>query len=95
MRAEPLGDRVLIHPLDGQRQIGDVTLPDSAKEDFRAGIVVAVGREVVEINAGEKVLFGPFSGIPIQVAEQSFLVMRQGEIALRLLDSESTEKSAE
>lgn len=93
MIAEPLGDRVLIHVLEGERQIENVILPDSAKEDFRAGIVVAVGEGYISengdvrplrLNKGDKVLFGPFAGIPVQIAEQSFLLMREAEIGIRL-----------
>jgi co-chaperonin GroES (HSP10) len=86
MKAEPLADRVLIHPLDGERQIGDVILPDSAKEDFRAGIVTAIGPDVQTLKVKDQVLFGPYAGQPIQVAGTDFLVMRVGEIVLRLVD---------
>lgn len=87
MTAEPLEDRVLIHPLAGERQIGDITLPDSAKEDFRAGIVLSCGPGVNgTVKAGDKVLFGPFDGVPIQIGGEDFLVMRVGQIALRLIE---------
>lgn len=87
MTAEPLEDRVLIHPLAGERQIGDITLPDSAKEDFRAGIVLSCGVGVNgAVKAGDKVLFGPFDGVPIQIGGEDFLVMRVGQIALRLIE---------
>lgn len=86
MRAEPLGDRVLIHPLEGVRQVGEVIMPDSAKEDFRAGIVVSIGPEVTSLQVKDKVLYGPYAGTPIQIEQQDFLVMRLGEIVLRLVD---------
>lgn len=86
----PFGDRVLVIEHKGQREMEGVILPDSAREDFRAGTVLSVGRgavnergEVVPMEAqpGMKVLFGPYAGIPIQIADQELLVLREGELA--------------
>lgn len=94
----PLYDRVMIKALDGDREVEGVILPDTAREEHKAGTVVAVGEGYVSdrgdvrplrLKVGDSVLFGPYAGIPIQVGGTEFLVMREGEVTGTIRKNES------
>lgn len=74
----PSGDRVLVSVIEQERMLEGVLLPDSAKEDMQAGLVVAVGES--KFKPGDRVLFGPWAGKHIQLEGVPFRVMREGEI---------------
>ena len=72
MNIQPLGDRVVIKPLEAETKTkGGIVLPDTAKEKPQEGKVVAVGKGKVldsgtvqapEVKVGDKVLYGKYSG---------------------------------
>jgi chaperonin GroES len=86
----PLHDRVIIERLDEQEQIrGGIIIPDTAKEKPQQGKVVAVGegkvrddgtRQPLDVKAGDRVLFGKFSGSEVKIDGQEYLIMREDEI---------------
>lgn len=76
----PLFDRVLICEFDQEHAIEGILIPDSARQDMKAGVVIAVG-EAKQVKEGDRVLFGPYAGMPIQIEGSPFLVMREEEIA--------------
>lgn len=94
----PLYDRILVLPAeDTNRQIDGIALPDSAREDFKAGVIVAVGEGYVNnagevrplrLRTGDTVLYGPYCGIPIQLSGSEFLVMKEAEVAGRVIPDE-------
>src|SRR6185312_4470796 len=93
--------KVLILPTDGQRIVDGVVIPDSAQEDCRAGVVVALGTGYVNpttgeirplhLNTGDRVIFGPYAGIPINLDGQEFLVMEELEVSGRVKDGSTTQ----
>jgi len=91
MDIKPLGDRVVIKPLEAESKTkGGIVLPDSAKEKPQEGKVVAVGKgrvlengslEAPEVKVGDKVLYGKYSGNEITTKEgEELLIMRQEDI---------------
>jgi chaperonin GroES len=91
MNIQPLGDRIVIKPLEAESKTkGGIVLPDTAKEKPQEGKVVAVGKGKVlengtvqppEVKAGDKVLYGKYSGNEITTAEgEELLIMREEDI---------------
>jgi chaperonin GroES len=95
MNLRPLHDRVLVQRLDeGEQRQGGIIIPDSAKEKPQQATVKAVGsgklletgdRVKPEVKAGDRILFGKYSGAEIKLDGQDFLVLREDEI-LAVLD---------
>src|SRR5437870_5120126 len=90
MTVRPLHDRVLIKRVEEQEtKKGGIIIPDSAKEKSQEGEVVAVGKgkmlengEIValEVKAGDRILFGKYSGAEIKLEGQDYLILREDEI---------------
>jgi chaperonin GroES len=91
MEIKPLGDRVVIKPLEAENKTkGGIVLPDTAKEKPQEGKVVAVGKGKVldngsvqapEVKVGDKVLYGKYSGNEITTKEgEELLIMREEDI---------------
>ncbi len=90
MGLRPLHDRILVERLDEaeQQSSGGIIIPDSAKEKPQQGKVVAVGNgkkkddgSVVplDIQAGDTILFGKYSGSEVTVDNNEYLIMREDE----------------
>ena len=89
-KIQPLGDRVLVSPLDAEeKSSGGIVIPDSAKEKQQRGKVVAVGKgrigddgKVVplEVKAGDEVLFGRYSGSEIKIGANEYLIVKEDDI---------------
>ena len=87
---QPLHDRVIVKRIDEGEQVrGGIIIPDSAKEKSREGEVIAAGsgkyredgsRQPLDVNAGDRVLFGKFGGSEIKVNGEELLIMREDEI---------------
>ncbi len=86
---KPLHDRVVIRRAPEQQMKGTIYIPDAAKEKPQEGEVVAVGDgrfndrgEVfpLAVKAGDKVLFGRYSGTEIKINSEELLIMREEEI---------------
>jgi chaperonin GroES len=90
MEIRPLHDRVVIKRLDqSETKLGSIIIPDSAKEKPQQGEVIAVGsgkrdekgtRIAPEVKAGDRILFGKYSGSEIKVGGEEFLIFREDEI---------------
>ena len=90
MSIRPLHDRVVVRRLDEERTTaGGIVLPDSATEKPMEGVVVSVGNGKIsengdvrplDVKAGDKVLFGKYSGTEIKVDGEELLVMREDDI---------------
>jgi chaperonin GroES len=86
----PLHDRVIVRRIEEGEQIrGGIIIPDTAKEKPQEGEVVAVGeakykedgtRQSLDVKAGDRVLFGKYSGSEIKIDGEEFLIMREDEI---------------
>ena len=90
VNVKPLGDRVLIQPLDEKEgKKGAIIIPDTAKEKPQEGTVVAVGTgklddsgKKVEFNVkvGDKVLISKYGGTEIKIEGENYLIMREDDI---------------
>jgi len=86
----PLHDRVILRRIEEGEQVrGGIIIPDSAKEKPQEGEVVAAGegkykddgtRQALDVKAGDRVLFGKYSGSEIKIDGEEFLIMREDEI---------------
>lgn len=90
MRFRPLHDRVVVKRVEQEtKTAGGIIIPDTAQEKPQEGEVVAVGKgkrndkgEIIalELEVGNKILFGKYSGSDIKVDGNEYLIMREDEV---------------
>lgn len=90
MTVRPLHDRILIKRIEEKETIkGGIIIPDSAKEKPQEGEVIAVGNGkktdegkviALDVKAGDRILFGKYSGTEIKIEDQDFLILREDEV---------------
>ncbi|HUA20256.1 MAG TPA: co-chaperone GroES [Bryobacteraceae bacterium] len=90
MNLRPLHDRILVRRLEEQENVrGGIIIPDSAKEKPQQAEVVAVGagklldngqRAEMDVKAGDRILFGKYSGSDIKIDGQEYLILREDEV---------------
>ena len=90
MKFKPLGDRGLVQRVEANEEVrGGIVIPDTAKEKPQEGVVKAVGegrildsgqKVAMSVKAGDKVLFGKYSGTEIKLNDEEYLIMSEGEI---------------
>jgi chaperonin GroES len=89
-RVQPLSDRVVVKALEESEQMrGGLYIPDTAKEKPSQGEVVAVGpgkisdegtRLDMDVNVGDKVLYGKYSGTDVTLDGEELLILRESDI---------------
>ena len=88
---KPLHDRVIIRRIEDStdKTAGGLFIPDTAKGKPQEGEVIAVGegkykedgtRQTLDVKAGDRVLFGKYSGSEIKLDGEEFIIMREDEI---------------
>jgi len=90
MNVRPLHDRLIIQRLEeGEQKVGGIIIPDTAKEKPQQGRVIAAGtgkvkddgtRQRPDVNAGDLILFGKYSGQEIKLEGGEYLIMREDEV---------------
>ena len=90
MNFTPLHDRVLVRRIESEEKTaGGLIIPDSAKEKPSEGEVIAVGagakdedgdRIAMDVKAGDKILFGKWSGTEIKLDGEDLLIMKESDI---------------
>ncbi len=89
MKLRPLGDRILVKRIkEEEKTKGGIIIPDTAKEKPQEGKVVAVGKGKFEdgklvapdVKAGDKILFGKYSGSEIKLDGEEHIVLREDDI---------------
>jgi len=90
MKFKPLQDRVVIRRIDSdEKTLGGIIIPDTAKEKPQEGEVVAVGPGArsedgkihpLDVKAGDRVLFGKWSGSEIKVDGEELMIMKESDI---------------
>ena len=91
VKVRPLHDRIIVERLEdsSEQVVGGIIIPDTAKEKPQQGKVIAVGKGKVkedgtitplDVQAGDTVLFGKYSGQEIKLDGIEFLIMREDEI---------------
>ena len=97
----PLHDRVVVRRLEGEEKTkGGIIIPDTAKEKPQEGEVVAVGPGArdeagklvaLEVKAGDRVLFGKWSGTEVKLDGEELLIMKESDI-MGVLEGRPTAK---
>ncbi len=90
MGFRPLHDRVLVRRVDTeQKTAGGIIIPDSAQEKPSQGEIVAVGSgakaedgtvTALDVKAGDKVLFGKWSGTEVKIDGEDLLIMKESDL---------------
>jgi chaperonin GroES len=91
MNIRPLYDRIVVKRIDDETEktAGGLFIPDSAKEKPQQGEVVAVGQGKrnedgklipLDVKAGDRILFGKYSGSDIKIDNNEYLIMREDEV---------------
>src|SRR5689334_4709964 len=90
MDIRPLHDRLLIQRLDdGEQNVGGIIIPDTAKDKPQQGTVIAAGAGKIrddgthqspEVKAGDRILFGKYSGQEVRLDGEDYLIMREEEV---------------
>ena len=90
MAFRPLGDRVLVKRVEEEEKTrGGIIIPDTAKEKPQEGEVISVGpgardedgkRIAMDVKAGDRILFGKWSGTEVKLEGQDLLIMKESDI---------------
>jgi chaperonin GroES len=91
MNIRPLHDRIVVKRIEEETEktASGLFIPDSAKEKPQQGEVVAVGngkrndkgeRDALDVKAGDRILFGKYSGSDIKIDGTEYLIMREDEV---------------
>jgi len=90
MKIRPLHDRILVTRVEAQKLgRGGIIIPDTAKEKPQEGKVVAVGngkvnddgkRITLDVQAGDRILFGKYSGSEVNVENHEYVIMREEDV---------------
>ena len=103
MKFRPLHDRIVVERLDAEaKSAGGIIIPDTAQEKPSQGIVIAVGpggRDEagklipIDLKAGDRVLFGKWSGTEVKIDGTEFLIMKESDI-MGVLEGKPAAKKA-
>ena len=90
MKFRPLHDRIVVKRLDAEEKTaGGIIIPDTAKEKPLEGEVIAVGPGArteqgalvaLDVKAGDRVLFGKWSGTEVKIDGQDLLIMKESDV---------------
>ena len=103
MSFRPLHDRILVRRVESQEKTkGGIIIPDTAKEKPSEGEVVAVGPgarneagqiQALDVKAGDRILFGKWSGTEIKINGEDLLIMKESDV-LGIIEAQAEEKQA-
>ena len=104
MKIRPLYDRIVVKRIEdsAEKTASGLFIPDSAKEKPQEGEVMAVGQGkraddgkliALDVKAGDRILFGKYSGSEIKLDGEEFLIMREDEV-LGVLDGGANKAKA-
>ena len=103
MAFRPLHDRVVVRRIEqDEKTAGGIIIPDTAKEKPQEGEIVAVGPgardengqiQPLDVKAGDRVLFGKWSGTEVKIDGNDLLIMKESDI-LGVIEPESAAKAA-
>ena len=95
LKIRPLHDRILVKRIEEQETVrGGIIIPDTAKEKPQEGKVIAAGngkigddgkRIPLDVKAGDRILFGKYSGSEVKIEDDEYLILREEDV-LAVLD---------
>jgi chaperonin GroES len=104
MNFRPLHDRVVIRRIEGEEKTkGGIIIPDTAKEKPQEGEVIAAGPGAhdesgklvpLDLKAGDRVLFGKWSGTEVKIDGEDLLIMKESDIMGVIEGASATKKKA-
>jgi chaperonin GroES len=104
MAFRPLHDRIVVKRIEGEEKTkGGIIIPDTAKEKPQEGKVVSVGPGArdesgklvpLDVKAGDRVLFGKWSGTEVKIDGQELLIMKESDIMGVLTETSAKKKAA-
>ncbi len=89
VKIKPLGDRLIVKPIERETMKGGIIIPDTAKEKPMEGEVLAAGpgklgdkgeRLPMDVKKGDRVLYGKYSGTEVKLDDETLLIIHQDEI---------------
>ena len=90
MNVRPLHDRLIVQRIEEKETVkGGIIIPDTAKEKPQEGKVIAVGNGKIlengtkvplDVKAGDKILFGKYSGSEVKLDDKEYLIMREEDV---------------
>src|SRR5438034_8029641 len=103
VNVRPLHDRLIVQRIEeGEQKVGGIIIPDTAKEKPQQGKVIAAGngkakddgkRVPLDVQAGDLILFGKYSGQEIKLDGEEYLIMREDEVLAVIDEAAGTKKS--
>ncbi|MDR6670261.1 co-chaperone GroES [Rhizobium sp. 1399] len=103
MSFRPLHDRILVRRVETQEKTrGGIIIPDTAKEKPQEGEVIAVGPgarneagqvQALDVKAGDRILFGKWSGTEIKINGEDLLIMKESDV-MGIIEAQSEQKKA-
>ena len=104
MKFRPLHDRIVVKRIDAEaKSAGGIIIPDTVKEKPSQGEVVAVGSGgrdesgklvPIDLKAGDRVLFGKWSGTEVKIDDHDYLIMKESDVMGVLVGTEARRKAA-
>lgn len=81
MKLQPLADRVVAKSIEAvNKTASGIFIPDSAKEKPQMAEVIAVGKEVKEVKAGDKILYAKYGPTEVKVEGQELLLLKEEDV---------------
>jgi len=103
MNVRPIHDRIIVQRTEeGEQKVGGIIIPDTAKEKPQQGKVIAAGagkirddgtRQPPDVKAGDRILFGKYSGQEIRLDGEDYLIVREDEVLAVVEDGEMKNKT--
>ncbi len=103
MSFRPLHDRILVRRVESEEKTkGGIIIPDTAKEKPQEGEVIAVGPgarneagqiQALDVKAGDRILFGKWSGTEIKINGEDLLVMKESDV-MGIIEAPAEQKKA-
>jgi len=104
MKFRPLHDRVVVRRIESEEKTaGGIIIPDTAKEKPQEGEVIAVGPGArdeagklvpIDLKAGDRILFGKWSGTEVKIDGQEYLIMKESDVMGVIEGREASRKAA-
>ncbi len=104
MKFRPLHDRIVIKRIEAEAKTAKgIIIPDNAKEKPQEGEVIAVGPggrdesgklTPIDVRAGDRVLFGKWSGTEVKIDGDEYLIMKESDVMGVLVETEARKKAA-
>ena len=103
MSFRPLHDRILVRRVESEEKTkGGIIIPDTAKEKPQEGEVVAIGPgarneagqiQALDVKAGDRILFGKWSGTEIKINGEDLLIMKESDV-MGIIEAQAEQKKA-